>query len=148
MRSDDATEEEDWDIMDSLEVAKRSLGIIKDNAMDAINKFADVAKAKIAAAQAKCDALELKYNILKAKRDALAASCEIACIVIPIPLVGATTLPACVPCRTILNFAIITESFGKTAWLACNNVALNVLETFLNTNQLILWGFHYTLKLA
>lgn len=143
-----STTKGEWDeVVDGLEVSKKTLFILKNTLFDGINKYKDLADAKIAAGKKNCDALEVKYTILDTKKDAVKATCEIACIVIPLPF-SSMTSPACVPCLGIYNIAAAAVGIAQGAWLACDNVVLGFLEVFVTTWTLSLWGFHYAIKVA
>jgi len=144
-RSDEKEATKDWDsVVDGLEVAKRTLGFVKGNAMDAIKKYKDVADGKVKTAEAKCKALEIKASAARTKLSVAKEACELLCGVIGV--VG--TNPACYPCRAKVVIAETAYGVAKGAVEFCGLVVLTGLAGFLVAHKLGLWISHWIIKVA
>ena len=137
-------DKEDSDGSTALEVAKQVLGIAKGNAFDAINKYADAADTKKKIAQAKCDALEAAVKTAQSKLNIAQAACDSLCTVLP-GLIG--TNPACIPCELKILIAETSLGFAMSLNVNCD-LGLSWLEGWFATSKLLLWGIHYTIKVA
>lgn len=132
------------DTIDSLERAKKSLSFLKNTAMEAINKYADYADAKLVPAVTKCDALELKATAAAEAFEVTRSVCDAgACSVLAL----AGTNPACWPCRIKQSIAEKVKMSIVANFAACK-VGLNFFEGVAVLIKAGLWGFHYSIKVA
>jgi hypothetical protein len=136
----------DLETSDKLEISKRSLGLLKGNAYDALDKYRDTSDSKMKAANAKCDAQKALAETAKDKYEAVRdLICGPSCTVLP-GLVG--TNPACIPCKTSSSsLKTIYSALDKKA-KACELVGLTGIKSWIVANKLGLWIAQYAVKVA
>jgi len=142
-RSDSANESEDWDdVVDTLEVAKRSLGFIKGNAMDAINKYIAIQENKRKVAKVKCDKFQIIYDGTLEFKEATQNTCFKL-----LKVVAGVSNPVYNICLAAFKTTIVKSFAAKTKLRKCN-IVKEVGAYLSDTQKFTLWAVHYTLKLA
>ena len=129
--------------VDGLDIAKRAASFAKGTFMEGMNKYKDLAKAKIKAMEGACFKAETFKEGLEDTVAGIQLECKASCTV----LGPAGTNPACYPClaKEALARGIYKKTFAKVK--ICE-AKVTAAEIWITTHELGLWLFHYGLKVT
>ena len=143
IRRSDNTENEGWDdVVDTLEVTKRTLSFLKGNGMDLKKKLDDKAESAYNTAKAKCDLKRTVAKKAKDKYEMLELKCQMTWKVI----VG-TSNPAYNICLKFQYKFLIAKDFLADKATACDTAA-NAVRIYTDAYKWTWWKIHYALKIA
>lgn len=144
MKTDDAKEiTDDWDdVVDTLEVTKRTLGFLKGNAMDLINKFIAIQEAKDKKAAKVCDEYKAAYELVIRKNEIFRTKCLLL-----LKVLGGNSIPVYNKCLKKQLKRIIID---KNAMLNHRNCVRtkHVLGSLSDGKKNFMWAVHYLIKVA
>ena len=128
--------------MDTLEVSKRSLGFLKGNAMDAINKYIEIQNAKLKAATVKCNVVKKAYETSLKVKEIQQNTCFKL-----LKVIAGVSSPVYNICLGFYYAKIIATYTAQQTLSACET-ASKVADFLSDVQKFTLWAVHYTLKLA